>query len=54
MTARDSIVDDGYVSQERGSYAQRPHWLKELAAVESINRDEYEDIFDSLGLENKE
>lgn len=50
---RDTIIDDGYVSQERGSYAQRPLWLKELAAIDSINRDDNEDIFDSLGLENQ-
>jgi hypothetical protein len=49
---RDTIIEDGYVGQERGSYAQRPLWLKELASVESINRDHADEIFDSLCLNN--
>ncbi len=52
-TERDTIIEDGYVSQERGSYAQRPLWLKELATVDSINRENVEDIFYTLGLNDQ-
>ncbi len=46
-----TIVEDGYVTRERGSFANRPAWLKEMATIDSINRMNNEDMFESLGIE---
>ena len=45
----DTLVGDATKAFEEGSFAKRPAWLKEMATVDSINRYDHEDYFESLG-----
>ena len=46
-----TLVEEMPQNQLESSYSRRPTWFKDLDAVDSINRMNVDELFDSLGME---